>query len=54
VSDITVIASYSASFPNYPEFPDTCHNAYNNQDISGSFWTVADDGVPRSGMHCNT
>ena len=38
----------------YPNLPDTCHNAYNSQDVSGSCWTVAGEGVPRSGMHCNT
>jgi len=37
VSDITVMASYSASFPKlYPKLPDTCHNAYNRMLVEAN------------------
>lgn len=43
----------------YPKVPDMFRNTLQGHDISGSFWTVADERVPRSGVphprsHCVT
>jgi len=38
----------------YPKLPDMFRNTLPGHDISGSFWTVADERVSRSGMHYST
>ena len=30
-----------------PKVPDTCHNMWKSRDVSGKFWTIANEGVPR-------